>query len=534
MFFGKEAAIPAEPFQIVWFKRDLRVGDHAPLSQAAEAGPVLPLYIVEPELWRQPEHSARQWAFIAESLEELRNDLARLGQSLVVRVGDAVEILKDFAAQGACALWSHEETGQMWTFERDKAVARFARETGLPWHEIPQHGIVRPLKTRNGWAGKWDRRMARPVSPIPALSPLEAFDPGRIPSAQDLSLNPDPCPERQPGGREAGLDCLYTFLHERGRDYRKAMSSPNTGFTACSRLSPHFAWGTVSIREAYQAAKARQDDLHAQTSPDTLPWRQSIDSFIGRLHWHCHFMQKLEDQTDIEFHNLHRGYDGLREDDFDAARFEAWCTGRTGIPFLDACMRAVDQTGYLNFRMRAMVMSCASYHLWLHWRETSLHLARKFTDFEPGIHYPQSQMQSGTTGINTVRIYNPVKQGKDHDPEGTFVRRYVPELDQVPDKYIHEPWKMPAEDLRAAGIRLGTDYPEPIVDPVVAAREAKEKIYAARRRPAFRAEADAIQNKHGSRKSGMPQVSDRRRAARRKKANDEQMDLNLSSRSERP
>ncbi|MGF1456439.1 MAG: FAD-binding domain-containing protein [Alphaproteobacteria bacterium] len=512
---------------MVWFKRDLRVGDHAPLHGAAQAGPVLPLYIVEPELWCQPEHSGRQWAFITECLTELRRDLASLGQPLIIRVGQAVEILSDLADRGAASLWSHEETGQMWTFERDKAVAHWARARGLPWHEIPQHGIIRPLKTRNGWAGKWDRRMGKPVTPIPALKPVEGIEPGPIPSADDLGLAPDPCPERQSGGREAGLDSLYTFLHERGRDYRKAMSSPNTAFTACSRLSPHFAWGTVSIREAYQAARERQDSLRADASPDTLPWRQSIDSFIGRLHWHCHFMQKLEDETRIEFENLHRGYDGMREDGFDRSRFEAWCAGETGLPFLDACMRTLNRTGYLNFRMRAMVMSCSSYHLWLHWREPSLFLARQFTDFEPGIHYPQSQMQSGTTGINTVRIYNPVKQGKDHDPDGRFIRQAIPALESVPDKYIHEPWKMPAGVAKDCGVRMGSDYPDPIIDPVAAARAAKEKVYAARRGPAFRDEADAIQAKHGSRKSGMSQVSDRRGAARRKQADKDQMAMDL-------
>ncbi len=530
----REASITKRPFQIVWFKRDLRVSDHAPLWQAAEAGPVLPLYIVEPALWRQPEHSGRQWAFIADSLNELRRDLAGLGQPLVVRMGDAVEVLSALVDEGGAALWSHEETGQMWTYERDKRMKRWAKETGLPWREIPQHGVIRRLKTRNGWAGAWDRLMARAPTPTPDLTPLEGIEPGPIPSGADLGLAPDPCPGRQIGGREAGHDCLYTFLHARGRDYRKAMSSPNTAFEACSRLSPHFAWGTVSIREAYQAARARLDDLRGEGAPETLPWRQSMDSFVGRLHWHCHFMQKLEDETAIEFRNLHPGYDGLREDNFDKMRFDAWCMGETGLPFLDACMRALNETGYLNFRMRAMVASCSAYHLWLHWREPALHLARQFTDFEPGIHYPQIQMQSGTTGINTVRIYNPVKQGKDHDPDGRFIRRHIPELESVPDKYIHEPWKMPRADLQACGITLGEHYPEPIVDPVAAARQAKEKIYAARRGEAFRAQADAIQAKHGSRKSGMPQISDRRRAARRKAPAKDQLTLALPAEDEQP
>ncbi len=519
-------------FHIVWFKRDLRVHDHPALSAAAEVGPVLPLYIVEPDLWAQPEHSRRQWAFIAEALAELRRDLASLGQPLIIRTGNAIDVLETLRQQGAASIWSHEETGQLWTYERDKAVKRWAKAHGVAWHELRQTGVIRCLKSRNGWAGKWDRQMAGARLTPPRLAPLGGLEPGPIPDADDLGLDPDPCPERQAGGREAGLDCLHSFLHERGRDYRKAMSSPNTAFTACSRLSPHLAWGTVSIREAYQKARERLEELHAMGAPDTLPWRQSIDSFIGRLHWHCHFMQKLEDEPEIEHRNLHRGYDGMREGEFDAARFEAWRKGETGLPFLDACMRALNTTGYLNFRMRAMVMSVASYHLWLHWRETGLELGRLFTDFEPGIHWSQTQMQSGTTGINTIRIYNPVKQGKDHDPEGQFIRRWIPVLEGVPDKYIHEPWKMPAGDRKASGLHLDETYPAPIIDPVKAAREAKEKVYAARRTEGFRAQADAIQSKHGSRKSGLSQVSDRRRAAKsrtrtRKKADEGQMSLSL-------
>ncbi len=464
--------------------------------------------------------AARHWAFIAESLEELRRDLARLGQPLVVRVGSVPDILDSFRPLGAAALWSHEETGQLWTYERDKAVKRWTRQHGIPWTELRQTGVIRALKSRNGWAAKWDRFMAQQVTPAPRLEPLDGIEPGPIPTAADLGLAPDPCSGRQKGGAIRAADCLYTFLHERGQPYRKAMSSPVTAYDACSRLSPHFAWGTLSIRQAYQAARQRLEDLQRDPSRDAIAWRQSLESFIGRLHWHCHFMQKLEDEPEIEIRNFHRGYDGLREDEFDPALFEAWAKGETGLPFLDACMRALNQTGWLNFRMRAMLASVSAYHLWLHWREPAHHLARQFTDFEPGIHYSQIQMQSGTTGINTVRIYNPVKQGKDHDPDGAFIRRFVPELDSVPDKYIHEPWKLPAAE------RSAIRYPEPVVDHQAAARAAKEKVYAARRSDAFRAEADAVQQKHGSRKSGLAQTG--RRPARRKAAARKQMALPLN------
>jgi deoxyribodipyrimidine photo-lyase len=161
-------------------------------------------------------------------------------------------------------------------------------------------------------------------------------------------------------------------------------------------------------------------------------------------------------------------------------------------------MRSLRATGWLNFRMRAMVMATASYHMWLDWRATGQVLARMFTDYEPGIHWSQVQMQSGTTGINTVRIYNPVKQGLDQDPSGAFTRKWVPELAEIPDRHLQEPWK--AETARAV---LGKAYPAPIIDHLAAAKYARERIWAVRGNEAFRAEAAAVVHKHGSRKSGI-------------------------------
>lgn len=477
--------------QVVWFKRDLRSADHPALACAARAGPVLPLYVVEPDLWQQPDASHRQWAFIAETLAELRDDLGRLGQPLIVRQGSVVEILKGLMRRGALsALWSHEETGNDWTFRRDRHVAAWCRDNGVPWHELQNHGVQRRLRSRDGWATHWDRLMAQPRACAPQLAPVE-IEPGPIPSAQDLGLVPDLCPGRQVGGRRAGRDRLESFLQQRGEQYQRAMSSPLEGASACSRLSPYLAWGAISMREVAQANEARRQTLSAAETT----WRKSLRSFSGRLHWHCHFMQKLEDEPRVEFENLHRLYDGLRPGTPDAARLEAWEKGETGYPFLDACMRSLHATGWLNFRMRAMLMAVAAYHLWLDWRAPGLHLARMFTDYEPGIHWNQVQMQSGTTGINTVRIYNPVKQGFDQDPAGTFIRKWLPELAQIPDQYLHEPW---AADNAAEVINRR--YPERIFDHMAAAKAAREKIWGVRRRPEFRAQAEAIVTKHASRK----------------------------------
>ena len=274
----------------------------------------------------------------------------------------------------------------------------------------------------------------------------------------------------------------------RGAQYTRAMSSPLTGARACSRISPHLAWGTLSVREAVQAADAAPTGRGAD-------WARAMRSFHARLAWRDHFMQKLEDEPGIEHRCLHPAYDGLRPALPEAARLAAWARGETGLPFVDACMRSLIATGWLNFRMRAMMMAVASYHLWLDWRATGPILARVFTDYEPGIHWSQTQMQSGTTGMNTIRIYNPVKQGFDQDPSGAFTRRWVPELAEVPDAHLQQPWKWEgAERL------LGHAYPRPIIDPVAAARAAKEAVHARRRAHRGDAETARIVDKHASRK----------------------------------
>ncbi|MEM7083232.1 MAG: FAD-binding domain-containing protein [Pseudomonadota bacterium] len=482
--------------QIVWFKRDLRSADHAALTAAAARGPVLPLFVVEPDYWQLPDVSARHYAFLGECLTSLRNDLARRGQPLIVRVGP-VEVVLERARRrfGAIVLWSHEETGNAWTYERDKRVAHWSTSHGVVWHECRQNGVVRRLGSRDGWASRWDAFIQQPIHDPPhSLPPVSGIEPGDLPSPSDLELAPDICPERQRGGREHGLDCLHSFLHERGQWYRQAMSSPLGGAQQCSRISPHLAWGTLSIREVYHAVQARREALK---SMNTKGWRPSLKSYTSRLHWRDHFVQKLEDQPNIERRHIHRAYDAMRTAEPPATTLHAWRHGETGLPFVDACMRSLQATGWINFRMRAMLMAVASYHLWLDWRKPGEHLARVFTDYEPGIHWPQVQMQSGTTGINTIRIYNPIKQGNDQDPTGEFVRTWIPALARVPDAFIHEPWRW-----SEASSLLEKTYPLPIVDHMEAARAARQKLWAVRDSDRFKDQAHSIVRKHASRKSG--------------------------------
>jgi deoxyribodipyrimidine photo-lyase len=475
---------------LIWLKRDLRLHDHPALTFAAELGAVLPVYVVEPAYWAEPDTSARHWGFIAESLEGLRTQMAPLGLTLAVRVGDAVEVLSRLCLRhGISRIVSHEETGNLWTFARDRRVAAWARAAGIDWVELPQSGVIRRLGNRDGWQARRDGFMAVPALPLPqGLRGVEGVEPGPIPQARALRLAEDRCPHRQRGGREDGLRLLDSFLTARGETYRAAMASPVTAERACSRLSPHLAFGTLSIREVVQAAEAR-----AAERPG-MAWGTALKSFQSRLVWRDHFLQKLEDQPRFEADCLSRAAESLRPRQPDTVRLAAWQAGETGLPFLDACLRYLRATGWLNFRMRAMVMATASYHLWLDWRATGPHLARMFTDYEPGIHWPQVQMQSGVTAINTPRLYNPAKQGLEQDPGGVFTRRWVPELGTVPDSFLQEPWKWPGfQDL------AGRRYPEPIIDPQAAQRAARSAIAALRQLPGQPSEAAAIAHHHANR-----------------------------------
>jgi len=495
--------------QVVWFKRDLRVSDHPPLAEAALRGPVVPLYLFEPSLLRSPEWDASHSRYIAESLSELDASLRRRGSALVTLRREAVEALEDLWRRTRFeGLWSHEETGNDLTFRRDRAVAAWCRDRGVRWREFRQDGVVRRLRSRDGWAARWNDRMSTaPVAAPSRFVSVVGIESEGILGPEALGLGPSGKPDAQRGGEAEARRTLETFLEVRGVDYRRAMSSPVDGWDSCSRLSPHLAWGCISMRTVSQAADQRLErirwDRAAGIEVDRR-WSDSLRSFQSRLRWHCHFMQKLEDEPRIEFANFVRAYDGLREEHTGSEegrrRLAAWSAGRTGFPMVDACMRCVQATGWLNFRMRAMLVSVASHLLWLHWRPTAVFLARHFLDFEPGIHFSQFQMQSGTTGINAVRIYSPAKQAIDQDPQGIFIRRWIPELAGVPDAYLARPESMPEAIQARVGCRIGRDYPEPVVEFTRAYREARERLAVIRRAAGTRVEARRVFLRHGSRK----------------------------------
>jgi deoxyribodipyrimidine photo-lyase len=485
--------------QLVWFKRDLRTVDHAALWHACQAGPVLAIYVVEPDWWAQPDMSARHWRQVRHALTELQADLHPLGIELVLKHGEILSVLAELYRElGTFALHAHEETGTNWTYQRDLAVHGWCREHSISFHEYPQFGVVRRLARRDGWSARWHDFMAREMFPKPRTVQALSWS-GRQPSIDAVApdLADDWLERGQLGGRKAGRHALHSFLNERGKGYQRNISSPLRAEHGGSRLSPLIAWGGLSLREIVQATYHRQREVKEQ---QLRGWGRSLSSFGQRLRWHCHFIQKLESQPRLEFENMARFYDGMREDDFNDALLQAWSQGETGFPFVDACMRSLRATGWLNFRMRAMVTAFSAYHLWLHWRQPSLHLARMFSDYEPGIHYCQVQMQSGVTGINTVRIYNPVKQSQDQDPEGEFIARWVPELASLPADQRHQPWTLSRGQQQHFGVLLGSDYPLPVVDHLQAARNARDAVWARRKTPEARAESREVQQQLGSRR----------------------------------
>ncbi len=485
---------------IVWFKRDLRVHDHAPLYAAAQDSlPVLPLYVVEPDYWQQKFASRRHWHFIHDCLSELRDDCRALGQALVVRTGAIIDVLDSLAQDyGINAIYAHEETGNGWTYERDKEVIAWCERGSVALHEYPCNGVVRRLKSRDDWARIRNARMVEGLLPKPeALVALDNAELGDIPAKDNPMFGVDVPGVTQQGGRRAAIKTLRSFLSERGKEYIYRLSAPGPSEKHCSRISPHLAWGTLSMREVVKSNSNRRRGL---SDKEAKPWRRNLSAFGSRLAWRCHFIQKIEDQPDIEFACMHPAFEGMRESEHNAEYYQAWAEGRTGYPFIDACMRNLIHEGWITFRMRAMLVSFASYHLWLDWRKTGYHLARLFTDYEPGIHYSQLQMQSGVTGINTLRIYNPIKQSQEHDPEGEFIKRWVPELAAVSQAWIHEPWLMDNSMQNKASCMIGPDYPEPIVDHKTAIKEARAKIGAVRKEDGFRDEASKIFQKLGSRK----------------------------------
>lgn len=477
---------------IVWFKRDLRLEDNSALAAAAASKvPVLPLYLYEPSIMQDKHYSERHWRFVWQSLLDLHKRLKQFGGLLHVSYADALPffcaLVEYFNVE---AVYSHQEIGVASTYHRDKQISALLKQHGIPWLQYQTGAVQRGRSDRESWSEDWHRYMQDNLAQVELSQVQWCTDNSPVtplPTTLSKSLH-TPDPAMQLGGEKHALVTLHSFLATRHTHYHHHISSPQLSQKSCSRLSPYIAWGNISIRQVYQYT-TNHPDFHTS---------KGFQAFVSRLHWHCHFIQKFESQCEMEFSPLNSGYSEFPylSDSTVQSKVSAWQEGCTGVPIIDACMRCLHATGYINFRMRALLVSYLCHTLFIDWRKATHHLAQLFLDFEPGIHYPQIQMQAGVTGINTLRIYNPIKQGLEKDKDAEFIHTWLPELAHIPAPDAHHPWTISLFTQQLFNTPVPTTYQAPLLPDKKTLSQQRDVLWQWKNRPDVCQQSATILKRH--------------------------------------
>ncbi|WP_235298660.1 cryptochrome/deoxyribodipyrimidine photo-lyase family protein [Portibacter marinus] len=485
---------------VYWLKRDFRLLDNPALSRCLkECDEVIVLYIIEPSFHEAEDIGPFHYFAIQNAFNDLRRQFLISNIYIHHAEGTVIAILSELQKKWSFNnIYSHEEIGVDWTYQRDLEVGQWCSANEIGWIEEIQTGVFRRLNNRNKRARLWKKFYTNEILPRPSNKMLEKVispkETSTILKSNEMTFKPSYLPpdevskNLQTVSEGAAHETLQSFHEVRGIAYSGGISSPLTAFDAGSRLSVHLAWGTISGRYVYQKNLEKKLALQSQNPPDRGLWIRSLNAFQARLHWRDHFIQRLETEPQMEFQALNTAYEEVAYSN-NPSHIKAWTTGFTGYPMVDACIRCLLSTGFVNFRMRAMITSFACHVLHLDWKVIHPVMSKMYTDYEPGIHISQLQMQAGVVGINTIRIYSPTKQIKDHDPECLFVKQFVPELRIYTPRQIIGHVDKPLDG-----------YTPPIVDYSEKSKEMRSMLWTIKGKKETKALAAQVYEKHGSRK----------------------------------
>jgi len=474
---------------IHWFRRDLRVTDNTALLAAARdaEGEVLPVFVLDDALLRGRDVAPARVQFLLESLAALDASLRALGSRLVVLRGAPGDVLVRLArvAQADALYFNRDYTPR--ARARDRQVQRALEAAGVRVRSFKDLVIFEEdeLLTANGqpytvftpFKKAWLHRLSvdppqpqgKParLAPVPPLNIAEIA----IPTAEALGFT---ISQTLPQGGEPEAWRLLQHFKESGAMRAYAVQRDFPAIEGTSRLSPHLRFGTISPRQCYAEAVATLS--YAFPAPRSFSpassdaKKEGADAWISELIWREFYIYILFHFPHADRANFNRAFDamtwGSGNPELDATRFRAWREGQTGYPIVDAAMRQLNQTGWMHNRTRMIVASFLVKDLWLDWRLGESHFMQKLVDGDPAANNGgwQWAASTGTDAQPYFRIFNPTLQSERFDPEGAFIRRWVPELARVPNEYIHAPQRMPPSLQEAVGCVIGKDYPAPIVD----------------------------------------------------------------------